>query len=93
VPIVVIWEVTLLARAVRVNLHRPVREFFGDLFSSPLVSGASAGRRPGLLTPASCGHCATVRRARVRRGARDLELPLITRDGVLTDSRLVRAIW
>ena len=32
---VVIWEVTLLTRAVRVNLHRPVREFFGDLFSSP----------------------------------------------------------
>ena len=35
VPAAVVWEVALLARAVRINLHRPVRAFFADLFSNP----------------------------------------------------------
>lgn len=92
VPIVVIWEVTLLARAVRVNLHRPVREFFGDLFSSPsyqvhpLDPGQAfdAGELRALRDPFDALVCAA---------ARDLDLPLITRDGAITDSKLVRAIW
>ena len=92
VPIVVIWEVTLLARAVRINLHRPVRDFFGDLFSSPsyqvhpMDSGQvfDAGELRALRDPFDALVCAA---------ARDLDLPLITRDSDLTDSRLVRAIW
>src|SRR6476646_6206300 len=35
IPAAVIWEVSLLARVVRINLHRPVRDFFADLFSNP----------------------------------------------------------
>ena len=92
VPIVVIWEVTLLARAVRVNLHRPVREFFSDLFSSPsyqvhpVDQGQvfDAGELRALRDPFDALVCAA---------ARDLELPLITRDSTITDSKLVRAIW
>ena len=92
VPVVVIWEVTLLARAVRVNLHRPVREFFGDLFSSPsyqvhpMDPGQvfEAGELRSLRDPFDGLVCAA---------ARDLELPLITRDSAITDSNLVRAIW
>ena len=88
----VIWEVTLLARAVRVNLHRPVREFFGDLFSSP-----SYQVHP--LDPGQVFEAGELRRLRdpfdglVCAAARDLQLPLITRDSAITDSNLVRAIW
>lgn len=92
VPIVVIWEVTLLARTVRINLHRPVREFFADLFSSPsyqvhpMDAGQvfDAGELRALRDPFDALVCAA---------ARDLELPLITRDSDLIDSRLVRPIW
>ena len=92
VPIVVIWEVTLLARAVRVNLHRPVREFFGDLFSNP-----SYQVHP--LDPAQVFEAGDLRALRdpfdalVCAAARDLELPLITRDSAITASRQVRTIW
>ena len=87
-----IWEVTLLARAVRVNLHRPVREFFGDLFSNPsyqvhpMDPGQvfEAGELRSLRDPFDALVCAA---------ARDLELPLITRDDAIADSNLVRAIW
>jgi PIN domain nuclease of toxin-antitoxin system len=90
--VVVIWEVTLLARAVRINLHRPVREFFGDLFSSPSYQVYSmdpaqvfdAGELRALRDPFDALVCAA---------ARDLELPLITRDGAIADSSLVRAVW
>ena len=92
VPVVVIWEVTLLARAVRVNLHRPVREFFGDLFSSPAYQvhpldpgqAFDAGELRALRDPFDALVCAA---------ARDLELPLITRDSTIIDSKLIRAIW
>jgi PIN domain nuclease of toxin-antitoxin system len=92
VPVVVIWEVTLLARAVRINLHRPVREFFTDLFSSPAYQvltrepeqAFDAGELRSLRDPFDALICAA---------ARDLELPLITRDDSITNSKLVRTIW
>lgn len=92
VPAAVIWEVSLLARAVRINLHRPVRVFFADLFSNPAyqphdVSGAQVfeadelrfTRDPfdGLIVAA----------------ARDLDLPLVTRDAAIRASGQVRVIW
>lgn len=92
VPVVVIWEVTLLARAVRINLHRPVREFFADLFSSPAYQVLS-------LEPEQAFDAGDLRRLRdpfdalVCAAARDLDLPLITRDAAITDSGLVRIIW
>ena len=45
VPAIVMWEVSLLARAVRINLHRPLSAFFEDLFSNPAY-------QPLDLTPA-----------------------------------------
>lgn len=92
VPAAVIWECTLLARAARVNLRRSVRVFFDDLFSNPayqlydltaeqvfLADEARFNRDPfdGLI-------CAA---------ARALELPLLTRDGEIRQSGLVRVIW
>lgn len=92
VPTAVIWEVTLLARAVRVNLHRPVREFFADLFSNPSYQAHpqdpaqvfDAGELRALRDPFDALICAA---------ARDLDLPLISRDATITESRLVKTTW
>jgi len=45
VPMAVIWEVSILARIVRINVRRSVRAFFDDLFSNPAF-------QPFDLTPA-----------------------------------------
>ena len=92
VPAGVLWEVSLLARVVRINLRRPVRQFFADLFSNPAYQPHDLGadqvfdadelrftRDPfdGLIVAA----------------ARDLSLPLITRDTAIRESGVVRVIW
>ncbi|TAK17613.1 MAG: PIN domain-containing protein [Acidobacteria bacterium] len=92
VPSVVIWEVGLLARAVRVNLHRPVRAFFADLFSNSAF-------QPHPLDAAQAFDAEELRFTRdtfdalVTAAARDLELPLITRDEAIGDSGAVKTIW
>lgn len=92
VPATVIWEVSLLARAVRINLHRPVREFFADLFSNPAYQ----------THPLDAGQALDADELRFTRdpfdalvtaAARDLELPLITRDGTIQDSKAVKTVW
>jgi PIN domain nuclease of toxin-antitoxin system len=92
VPAVVIWETALLARAGRVNLRRSVRGFFDDLFSNPAY-------QPYDLT---AEQVLTAEEMRINRdpfdalicaAARDLELPLITRDGELRSSGLLKVIW
>lgn len=92
VPVPVMWEVTLLSRAARINLRRSVRGFFDDLFSNPAY-------QPYDLTPAQVF---LADEARVNRdpfdalmcaAARALELPLITRDGDIRASGMVRVIW
>lgn len=92
VPAAVIWEVSLLARAVRISLHRPVRDFFADLFSNPAY-------QPLDTTPAQVLIADELRFTRdpfdalIVAAARDLELPLITRDAQIRDSGRVRVIW
>ncbi len=92
VPVAVMWEVGMLARLVRINLHRPARAFFADLFSNPAYQPLSMDanqvwdadelrftRDPfdGLITAA----------------ARHLSLPLITRDALIRQSGAVKTIW
>ncbi len=92
VPAAVIWEVAVLARIVRVNLRRPVREFFADLFSNPAY-------QPHDLTPDQVFDAADLRFTRdpfdglVVAAARDLGLPLVTRDTAIRESGSVRVIW
>jgi PIN domain nuclease of toxin-antitoxin system len=92
VPAAVIWEVALLARAGRVNLRRTVRVFFDDLFSNPAY-------QPHDLTPTQIFDADDLRLARdpfdalICACARDLELPLITRDAAIAESGVVRTMW
>jgi PIN domain nuclease of toxin-antitoxin system len=92
VPAAVIWECALLARAGRVNLRRSVRGFFDDLFSNPAY-------QPYDL---SAEQVFAAEEMRVNRdpfdalicaAARDLQLPLLTRDGEIRSSGAVRVIW
>jgi PIN domain nuclease of toxin-antitoxin system len=92
VPAAVIWEVALLARGARINLRRSVQRFFEDLFSNPAY-------QPVDLT---AGQIFDADELRINRdpfdplicaAARDLDLPLITRDADICDSGAVRTIW
>jgi len=92
VPMAVIWEMGLLARGVRINLHRPVREFFADLFSNPAY-------QPHAFDPGQVFDADELRFTRdpfdglIVAAARDLDLPLVTRDSLIRESGTVRTIW
>lgn len=92
VPAAVIWEVALLARGARVNLRRRPREFFGDLFSNPAY-------QPYDLTADQVFDADDLRINRdpfdalIVAAARDLDLPLLTRDSDIAKSGAIRTIW
>lgn len=92
VPAAVIWEVGLLARAVRINLRRPVRAFFEDLFSNPAY-------QPHSLDADQVFDADDLRFTRdpfdalIVASARDLNLALITRDAAIREAGIVRTIW
>jgi PIN domain nuclease of toxin-antitoxin system len=92
VPAAVIWETALLARAGRVNLRRSVRGFYEDLFSNPAYVPHDLSARQVLdaeelrvnRDPFDALICAA---------AKDLDLPLVTRDGDIGWSGWVRVLW
>jgi len=92
VPAAVVWEVSLLARVVRINLHRPVREFFADLFSNPAY-------QPHPQDAMQVFDADELRFTRdpfdglICAAARDLNLPIVTRDGVIRESGCVKTVW
>lgn len=92
IPAAVMWEVSLLARAVRINLHRPVRDFFADLFSNPAY-------QPHDLSALQVFDADELRFTRdpfdalICAAARDLNLPLITRDAAIRESGAVKIVW
>lgn len=92
VPAAVVWEVALLARAGRVNLRRSLREFFSDLFSNPAYQPYDLSIEQVFLAEE-----VRVNRdpfdALICAAARDLELPLITRDNEIRSAGVVRIIW
>lgn len=92
VPAAVIWECALLARAGRVNLRRSVRGFFDDLFSNPAYQPYDLNAEQVFA-----GEELRVNRdpfdALICAAARDLDLPLVTRDGDIRSSGAVRVIW
>ena len=92
VPAAVIWECSLLARVVRINLRRPLRVFFDDLFSNPAY-------QPVDITAQQVFDADELRLTRdpfdglICAAARELGLPIITRDAVIRESGRVRVIW
>jgi PIN domain nuclease of toxin-antitoxin system len=92
VPMAVIWEVTLLARAGKINLRRTTRAFFTDLFTNPAY-------QPFDLTSEQLFAADELRFNRdpfdalIVAAANDLELPLMTRDEDITKSQTVQVIW
>jgi len=92
VPVAVMWEVAMLARGARINLRRAPRDFFADLFTNPAY-------QPYDLTPAQIFDADDLRINRdlfdalICAAARDLELPLLTRDADIGRSGACRVIW
>lgn len=94
VPAAVAWEVTLLARGGRFNLRRAPREFFADLFSSPAFQPYDLSLAQVLDADELAQR---VNRdpfdALICAAARDLELPLLTRDTQIAASGIVKIVW
>lgn len=92
VPVAVIWEVTLLARAGKINLRRTTRQFFIDLFTNPAY-------QPLDVTSEQVFAADELRFNRdpfdalIVAAANDLALPLITRDSDIAASAAVRTVW
>lgn len=92
VPMAVIWEVTLLARAGKISLRRTTRAFFTDLFTNPAY-------QPFDLTTGQVFEADQLRFNRdpfdalIVAAARELGLPLITRDSDITASNSVNVFW
>jgi PIN domain nuclease of toxin-antitoxin system len=92
VPAVVVWETTLVARGGFWSPHRPFDQWMKTLFSgrgfdlAPLTIETISESRAlsSLVDPFDMMIVAT---------ARILDLPLITVDERITDSRLVDVIW
>jgi PIN domain nuclease of toxin-antitoxin system len=92
VPMAVIWEVGLLARASRINLRRPTQAFFEDLFSNPAYHPFDLASGQVYLA-----HDLRFTRdpfdALVVAAARTLALPLLTHDADIRASGAVPVIW
>lgn len=92
VPAAVLWEVSLLVRVGKVSLGRPVRAFFGALFSNPAYQALD-------LTPEQIYEADEERPNQdpfdglICAAARSLDLPLLTRDQEIQDWGLVDVIW
>ena len=92
VPVAVIWECSLLARAVRVNLRRPVRQFFDDLFSNPAYQPYDL-RADQVFDADELRFTRDPFDALICAAARDLSLPLVTRDAAIRASGVVKTMW
>lgn len=92
VPVAVIWEVSLLARAVRINLRRPVREFFADLLSNPAFQPHDLGAGQ-VFDADELRFTRDPFDALICAAARDLDLPLLTRDVAIRASGTVKVLW
>lgn len=92
VPMAVLMEVVFLSRAGRGGLRVRPAEFFGTLFLNPAF-------QPMDMTPAQVLAADDMRfnadpyDALMVAAAQFLGLPLITRDAVITASRLVKVVW
>ena len=92
VPVVVIWECSLLARVARINLRRSVRAFFDELFSNPAYQPLDITTEQVFLAD-DTRFTRDPFDALICSAARTLALPLITRDGDIRGSGSVAVLW
>ncbi len=92
VPAAVVWEVSLLARAVRISLGRPVRDFFADLFSNPAFQPHDLGAGQ-VFDADELRFTRDPFDALICAAARDLGLPLLSRDAAIRASGTVKVLW
>ena len=92
VPAAVIWETSLLARAVRINLHRSVATFFEELFSNTAYQPRDLTMSQ-VLTADELRFTRDPFDALIVAAAQDLRLPLVTRDGAIRESGTVKVVW
>ena len=92
VPAAVIWETALLAGTGRIDLGRPLRSFFDDLFSNPAYQPLDLTAEQIFLA-AETFPAGDPFDALIAAAAMNLELPLLTRDARLQASGAVRTAW
>ena len=92
VPMAVMWEVTLLARAGKINLRRTTGVFFTDLFTNPAYQAFDLTTEQ-LFAADGLRFNRDPFDALIVAAAHALQLPLITRDGDITGSGAVTTVW
>jgi PIN domain nuclease of toxin-antitoxin system len=88
----VVWEVTFLSRAGRVNLQRSPTVFFSELFLTPSYQPFDL-----TLEQVFAADATRINRdpfdALIVAAAQVLGLPLITRDTAIVASKAVKVLW
>jgi PIN domain nuclease of toxin-antitoxin system len=92
VPMVVLWETSLLVRAGRVRLGRPLRDFAADLFSNPAFQPCDLDLEHVCLAEEARPNDDPFD-ALICAAARALGLPLVTRDREIGDWGMLRTVW
>jgi PIN domain nuclease of toxin-antitoxin system len=92
VPAPVAWEISLLARVGKVRMQRSVASFFADLFSNPAYQPVDLTFGEVLLADEGSPNDDPFD-ALIVAAARDLDLPLITRDADIERCGLVAVVW
>ena len=92
VPVTVMWEMSILVRIGRINLRRPVPDFFADLFSNPAYQPLDLTAEQVYLADEARPNNDPFD-ALICAAARSLQLPLLTRDGNIEASGLVKVLW
>jgi PIN domain nuclease of toxin-antitoxin system len=85
------WETSLLARAARIHLHRPVRQFFDDLFSNPADQPLDIG--PAQVFADDLTFTRDPFDVLIAASAQTIGLPPITRARQIRASGAVMVIW
>jgi PIN domain nuclease of toxin-antitoxin system len=92
IPMAVVWEVTFLARAGRVNLQRSPTVFFSELFLNPSYQPFDL-----TLEQVFAADATRINRdpfdALIVAAAQVIGLPLITRDTAIVASKAVKVLW
>lgn len=92
VPMAVMWEVMLLARAGKANLRRTARGFFDDLFTNTAYQPFDLTREQ-VATADELRFNRDPFDALIVAAAQELALPLLTRDIEIQNAGVVKVIW